>query len=422
MTSLAETRPPVLDTAIGQEWRTDTYRNKVRQQIEEQLRLIAGFVTNFPANTQEKSAEWENQIFIRASNGEQYVKLAATLILKLRNRDPARNTDEYTQKIRRLQKYIEPLRRLIARANQSISPGSGHSRELEKMKSLLSVLNGEKTVAAEVLDRCEQALERMPQLTASNPTVPSDSSSSSGPSAYDPDPETASATSEVTPEVTSPRSQSGSRSDPNRVQINSSNSTPRTAVINMGDLSEMPLSAETVSTLQRITEEHNSRLGNQIIPGSQSALYPDGVRNHVSPPSVAALSTSHSSSSDSGTTQGSMWTQMPIYGTHPYNRNTFTPRRTLSRGVMRCPYARPSQPRESENIAEVTYYKHLHDQCHICLVDFENGDKVKRLANCKHEFHTNCLSPWLSKSTTCPVCRTSIVCRKSALIPLDPDR
>ena len=118
------------------------------------------------SDTREKSAEWENQIFMRVTNGDQYVKLVAALILKLRNH-PARNTDEYTQKIRRLQKYIEPLRRLIARASQSISSGSGQSREVEKMKSLLSVLNGEKTVAADVLDRCEQALERMPQLTVS---------------------------------------------------------------------------------------------------------------------------------------------------------------------------------------------------------------------------------------------------------------
>ena len=190
--------------------------------------------------------------------------------------------------------------------------------------------------------------------------------------------DTASATSVVTPEATSEATNQRSQSSsPNRIQVNVSNSTPRTRIINMGDLSEMPLSAETVSNLQRIIEEHNSRLENQIIPGSQSALYPDGVRNHVSPPLVPTLSSSLSSSSDS--TQGNIWTstpigQMPIYT----NRNTFVaPRRTLSRAAVRCPYARSSQPRDSENIAEVTYYKHLHDQCHICLVDFENGDKVQ---------------------------------------------
>merc|ERR1711892_135096 len=46
-----------------------------------------------------------------------------------------------------------------------------------------------------------------------------------------------------------------------------------------------------------------------------------------------------------------------------------------------------------------------HESCHVCLLDFENTQVLKRLPRCGHEFHPQCLKPWLEKHTTCPVCR-----------------
>lgn len=46
-----------------------------------------------------------------------------------------------------------------------------------------------------------------------------------------------------------------------------------------------------------------------------------------------------------------------------------------------------------------------HESCHVCLVDFANNETLKRLPKCGHEFHVECLKPWLEKHTTCPVCR-----------------
>jgi len=48
-----------------------------------------------------------------------------------------------------------------------------------------------------------------------------------------------------------------------------------------------------------------------------------------------------------------------------------------------------------------------HESCHVCLLEFENGDKLNRLKKCGHEFHPDCLKPWLERHTTCPVCRQS---------------
>ena len=48
----------------------------------------------------------------------------------------------------------------------------------------------------------------------------------------------------------------------------------------------------------------------------------------------------------------------------------------------------------------------LQNACAICLVDFEQGDRVLTL-DCNHFFHDNCAKEWLFKSSfpSCPNCR-----------------
>lgn len=48
-------------------------------------------------------------------------------------------------------------------------------------------------------------------------------------------------------------------------------------------------------------------------------------------------------------------------------------------------------------------------ECSICLGDFVDGEKVRVLPICNHEFHVKCVDRWLKEHTSCPNCRRSLV-------------
>lgn len=77
------------------------------------------------------------------------------------------------------------------------------------------------------------------------------------------------------------------------------------------------------------------------------------------------------------------------------------------------PNVRPGQPPEvvgasKEQIASLALVRvsgaHCQEAaCSICLVDFGEGQLVKRLP-CKHDFHGKCIDVWLQRSNKCPLC------------------
>jgi len=42
--------------------------------------------------------------------------------------------------------------------------------------------------------------------------------------------------------------------------------------------------------------------------------------------------------------------------------------------------------------------------CSICMENYEPGTRIKRLP-CNHEFHPDCIIPWLETNNSCPICR-----------------
>ncbi|KAM7508631.1 hypothetical protein LguiA_019084 [Lonicera macranthoides] len=54
----------------------------------------------------------------------------------------------------------------------------------------------------------------------------------------------------------------------------------------------------------------------------------------------------------------------------------------------------------------------LPESCAVCLYEFEGGEEIRWLANCKHIFHRSCLDRWMDHDQkTCPLCRTPFVPR-----------
>ncbi|XP_071718254.1 RING-H2 finger protein ATL74-like [Rutidosis leptorrhynchoides] len=51
----------------------------------------------------------------------------------------------------------------------------------------------------------------------------------------------------------------------------------------------------------------------------------------------------------------------------------------------------------------------LATECSICLGEFVDGEKVRVLPECNHEFHVKCVDKWLKDHTSCPNCRRSLV-------------
>lgn len=54
--------------------------------------------------------------------------------------------------------------------------------------------------------------------------------------------------------------------------------------------------------------------------------------------------------------------------------------------------------------------KRAENECCICTCEYQNDDHLTQL-QCKHEFHTACIVPWLKKHphNSCPICRASLL-------------
>ncbi|XP_078600373.1 uncharacterized protein LOC144875322 [Branchiostoma floridae x Branchiostoma japonicum] len=56
--------------------------------------------------------------------------------------------------------------------------------------------------------------------------------------------------------------------------------------------------------------------------------------------------------------------------------------------------------------------------CAICLEEFQDGQEL-RIVPCLHEFHKDCVDPWLQSNRTCPLCMYNIIdCHVSKTFPV----
>lgn len=67
----------------------------------------------------------------------------------------------------------------------------------------------------------------------------------------------------------------------------------------------------------------------------------------------------------------------------------------------------PLQPLYHESIKKLK----ATDNCSICYTNYLEDEYplVVELPHCHHKFDLECLSVWLSRSTTCPLCRDNVM-------------
>ncbi|WKA05164.1 hypothetical protein VitviT2T_023145 [Vitis vinifera] len=51
---------------------------------------------------------------------------------------------------------------------------------------------------------------------------------------------------------------------------------------------------------------------------------------------------------------------------------------------------------------------HQQIYCVVCLCDAVEGERLRRLPDCKHCFHVGCIDAWFQAHSTCPLCRSQV--------------
>ncbi|GJN06422.1 hypothetical protein PR202_ga24151 [Eleusine coracana subsp. coracana] len=91
-------------------------------------------------------------------------------------------------------------------------------------------------------------------------------------------------------------------------------------------------------------------------------------------------------------------------------------RRNDARVVQEQPPLQQKQPKQGLDAAAIALlpsfpYRRRRGvadaECAVCLGDLDEGQTVRRIPECGHVFHRECIDVWLATNASCPVCRGS---------------
>jgi len=69
---------------------------------------------------------------------------------------------------------------------------------------------------------------------------------------------------------------------------------------------------------------------------------------------------------------------------------------------------RPTESQIRQGSRIYTAYEGLEITCAICQAACEEGQMVRQLNFCSHNFHQSCVDTWFEQHVTCPICRHDI--------------
>lgn len=65
-----------------------------------------------------------------------------------------------------------------------------------------------------------------------------------------------------------------------------------------------------------------------------------------------------------------------------------------------------TQFKEENGGSEMVHQSNI--DCAVCLGEFQEGEWLRRLPNCKHAFHISCIDTWFLSHSNCPLCRSEV--------------
>ncbi|KAK2629642.1 hypothetical protein QTJ16_000462 [Diplocarpon rosae] len=85
----------------------------------------------------------------------------------------------------------------------------------------------------------------------------------------------------------------------------------------------------------------------------------------------------------------------------------------MNSNPLQMPIIPPRAPEHEKNASECSEWrKHMGNQveCVVCLEEYVDGVSRVMSLPCGHEFHVDCITPWLTtKRRTCPICKGDVV-------------
>ncbi|KAJ5156068.1 hypothetical protein N7492_008871 [Penicillium capsulatum] len=126
-------------------------------------------------------------------------------------------------------------------------------------------------------------------------------------------------------------------------------------------------------------------------------------------------STTSSSSSPRSTSPGAVSPTSPLLGSESRSRSSrsIRPRSQTIAGVPLDPEMHKEEKSTSPQVGSTLWrrkYTGRQVECVVCLEEYVDGQSRVMSLPCGHEFHAECITPWLTtRRRTCPICKGDVV-------------